>query len=1512
MTFAFSRPATTLLAGWLVLSAAVPAFAVNAFRNPGFEAAPPGEPPPAWFRGADAAIQEVTTAALESETPFFLDNPSLIPDAPEEAQMMRIGVEDAFNTPNDADLSQNVTFTAERMTFKVRLYARSPAVPATPSGSFLLSIVQGGTLASYPVSGFVVGEEVAFNGPFECDVTPCTVPLAAGAQNDFVEVTVSGLPVGQDATVIFSVRGRAWAYLDDVINDPDASGPQAVISFSPSAAILDGGDPLEGDPVFFDCNGSTGVALEDARCEWVVELGPNQFAELEGRVVAAAFPQDGPYDVSLRVTEADSPDSYETSVTVPVRNGAPLINALAVEVLAGGEAEALCRFADPGVFDQHTVTLLLPGFELLEPLQLREENEPSLSSGFAVQRFSADGVQPGTNATGTCLVDDGISVTSEQFNIRVVDEETIAAREGDDSDSALDAPVISAGREVLGSLSAPGDIDVFELVPDEEAPLRVGGEFVVSLEDLPTDIDLLLLSRNVSSEANASPFVSAPFVSAPFVSAPFVSVPFVSVPFVSAPFVSAPFVSVPFVSAPFVSVPFVSAPFVSAPITQSPFEFANYRFENFPLSQVGLAAPDGSNISGSDVGLDELGIGALAGQGLQLKALSAEGGKNPEKVLIRVGPGEEAIYAAVVSQGSSYDGAPYRLRVEASVPPTQEQVLGQACFRDPLVSNPSNIVTVLHDQNDPLTLIVTQRERVQANYDLNDAQYAAFLQAMQPFFDHPRVRARVISVPGDLYQEADQNQCRVALQNEVAEAVRAIVLAELASSNMRYVQFLGGADIIPPYYTPDEAIVGYEGFYVQDLLLQPARPIGVGFAEGYNITDAFYTDFEPSPYRGRFLYVEDLSVSRLLESPEEILAAAQTFVANNGLIPVSDALAVGYDFFQDGTRASAAVLGRFTTVNESLINDGWTGDELRCSFLDNAENKVAACPVIPSAPALGAVNFHATYNAGISAFGYNNFGPDTNPGEIFEARENDMVLGGGLTVSIGCHSGLNIPDAWALPGDVGFPLDPAADWVQQAGNWIGPWNFGLGDDTVATRGTEGIATLVFEQLLEPEDEQRAYAPKTLGDALVKAKQLYASGLVEFDVHDEKSVIGLALAGMPQARLALTSAPPPAPVGPLPGTPAGSLDVTFTDSNGASLPSPTLPYNVVTTDNGTYYPLEGRAQGVVGRPLLPSAPLIDGQVVALQDLIHDVVLRSGSYDDELDINPILAFPQHDWLDNVQEPRACVETFAPSQLGVATAFPLGGPNAGSALQSVLLLGAQFRCTLTDGEQADPAEPVRGTLRRYDALTVEAQRPATVAVADDFDPPVVTLLELVEEVTGDVTARLNADDLNGLREIVAVIYEDGDGVPGGPGTLRSVSSGDLTGVAGPYTLTLPGAGGNPVAFQFVDTAGNVRLKSGKGRLLRALPGIDDLAARGRLTTVTLTWTDVDATSYNVYRSTAAGPFEFIGATTSTYSLFTDPGLTLGTTYCYEVTSVGATGEESTRSNQACVTPRGRARRR
>ncbi|MEM7218448.1 MAG: hypothetical protein AAF515_08795 [Pseudomonadota bacterium] len=1408
-----------LLAGGLCLPQA-------AWADPDFdvEGDAPGAAPGAWNV---TAVDEVVVTDAEGAADFTFYSVSGIEVAPNRsANMIRLGMPAARGDRAPAGstrITSSFVPTSAEISFALRLLSHEHR------GRRDRDVVRidvddglGGTFAVGNGMGAALDlpNPASRAKPLTCGATPCAMSIDVGGSSDFLDtdwqrVSISGLPTdGTTVTLTIELdtaddRRPSWLYIDAT------AGTFASLSFNPGQ--MDNSVVLEGDVVAFDCTAS--ATTNGRSCTWEVSGAGLAPTTLAGDYALVSFPDNGTPSVQLTVDDGSESFIAMTGVgdtpALVIENAPPLASAGDVEIPEGGSGEIVCRYLDPGVNDTHTVDISV-GNSLTITRQ-QTEDVPTLASGIAAATFDASGLSPG-DYSGTCVVTDSDGASaSAGFTVAVISAAELDARAGiaGASTAATGAGIAGAvplpvGSTRLGTLADQDDIAVFEIRGPNGGALPVGGEVLLTLTT-PADYDLVAFVTSSDSNVEVAPWVSAPFVSAPFVSAPFVSLPFVSVPFVSAPFVSlpfvsAPFVSLPFVSAPFVSLPFVSLPFVSAPLATSPWVSADFEFSDFPLSQLAGGMPDGSNISAIDLNYGDLGalnIGALADDPIRVKAISASLGTATERLLLQIGPGETGLFVAVVPHESdTVTGAPFSLRVEGSAPADRDELYAEACDGETLVGGDiasTESVVELVSQASPKTLIVTSRERMRATHGMSAMEFDQFISDMQPFFNHPAVMARVISLPSAIYDDADRMPCSIEVQNALASEIREFIQAQLAGSSIEYVQLMGSLDIIPPYFTPDETVTGNERLFASDLLVKIGTALATAIAEGYNLTDAFYVDAVPQPFRGRFLYLEDVSIARMVETPADMLTAAAKFVANDGVLSLLSVQTSGYDFFIDGTEDVNRVLSANLNVPlETLNNNTWTAAELRCQFLgigDDCSGEVAA---------LSVVNAHFSYNGLLTAAGF--FSDD--PLEIVRSSESAGLLSG-LVLSIGCHSALTVPDAWALLDLPGVP-NSARDWVQEMGSWVGSMNFAYGDTEVSDRGTEGLITLIVAFLTDGE---------TLGKAIIKAKWQYGLGQFDFGEYDEKSMIGLTGFGMPQYTIdeSIQTGAGEGAEGGDTGTPVGTLALTIIEEGANSVE--TFPISQVSASTGSYFTYEGGAQGVPGRPLLPTKRVFQLRPVGEGETkVHGVVVRGGTYEDFLDQDPVFSVMQTDWNSGVGEPNPCVNALVPVVIGAVTTFDGGGDT----LQSFTFQGGQFQCTQPGNLQG--SGPVTGTTRVYDQATVELAHPSMPEFDDDYESPVVIEQTITRDpMTGDAVVTLDATDNIGIREIVALIYMDLDGVEGGPGMVTSVSTGMLMGAPGPYVLTLPGAASKPLAFQYVDLAGNVTVKTLKGGLYRPLAQFD-----------------------------------------------------------------------------------------
>ncbi|MEZ5557475.1 MAG: hypothetical protein R3E86_02905 [Pseudomonadales bacterium] len=964
--------------------------------------------------------------------------------------------------------------------------------------------------------------------------------------------------------------------------------------------------------------------------------------------------------------------------------------------------------------------------------------------------------------------------------------------------------------------------------------------------------------------------------------------------------------------------PFFNIPFFNIPLERSPFFNINtggylLGFDEVPLSAT--APRPSAVISSSDINVSEVGslnLGRLQSTpGLALKGLSAQQGTTDEQVLVRRNAGDQRILVAVIgTDGAFSTQSPYSLAVESATPRLQQDLLPPefcAAQPDPAVPGQAKYAPSWADRGGELynfgteTLILTQKTR----FEIEQAQTAATAAAArgisvaaywQDFWAQvgayaAAVDGRVVSVDGALFAQADQNTCSVDLRNQLIEQIRNTYVVDPAAPAFRgdfdSVVLLGSMNIIPHRAVVDETSVGYEGDYVTDLWVRPGTPLAVSVAEGYNLTDAFLVDLVPTPYRGRSLYLEDRAVARLVESPEQIGGDLAAFLRRQaGQSDASGQVVFGYDFFCDGAQDIAELLqpsnGSYISGPCAAGGEPWNAQTLR----DVAFNGGAQMCLVPGAQAgtsdrlppldFEVVNAHMTTYAALSAAGFASGLQKQPPGysDVVASVESGRCLEGSMTATIGCHGGLNVPDEWRLPAEI-LPFDGGKDWPEELGGLFGTTGYGLGDNIVSNRGSEGILTLVVEELNRPGT--------TFGQAIVNAKRRYVMGLREIDPHDEDSLITLTLYAPPQWMLPQDSL----------AAPKSHPQTTIADE---SAPSPYGPLHLIVRENaaiaapegeifddlidiqenqlygvGTFYghvpqdpAITGGSQAVYGRPLLPVTVPVEAEPVT-GPLIHGVALVSrdapagticpidglqrpcviaAQYVDETLIgsdwrfDPVFPLPQHDWMvygsdgqSGILEPENCVPTLAPTQLGVASTLEQGQ----QVFQSLLVQGAQFRC---DAFDAEVPGSLRGLHRLFTDIELTAYRPVSDGSLSagerdtDFDPPQVLRQDVIADpVTNDVTATIRVSDAltggSGIREVIALVYWDAADSLTGSGAVESYSAvpqcngqpcGDLPDEF-EYTFLLPNARNQRLAFQYLDGAGNLAQKSLKGSLIQAI---------------------------------------------------------------------------------------------
>jgi len=316
------------------------------------------------------------------------------------------------------------------------------------------------------------------------------------------------------------------------------------------------------------------------------------------------------------------------------------------------------------------------------------------------------------------------------------------------------------------------------------------------------------------------------------------------------------------------------------------------------------------------------------------------------------------------------------------------------------------------------TLILVNRQRLNTLYDVGSVD--ALMNKLYALANHDRVRGAVIQIETDpavanAYTQWTGNQSAlldVANANAVASAIRNLTLSFLSGApNVEYIVLVGSDAVIPYRRVPEGTLSKQEQQYAPHVTGN--TPQWAATQNNMILTDDYYADREPTLWQGHEIYLPDYAIGRLVETPDEISAFIDPFLANPTLA-ATRALVTGYDFVIDAGGA-VDTLFRYDslTTDSALIGVTWTGDALRSRQLA-AGNRFD----------LQSINGHATH----AAFGV----PDQNDIQASEIAAATGDFARSLVFSVGA-----IPDStttarsiWRRPSRASRPITwatPASD-----------------------------------------------------------------------------------------------------------------------------------------------------------------------------------------------------------------------------------------------------------------------------------------------------------------------------------------------------------------------------------------------------------------------------------------------------------------------------------------------------
>lgn len=738
------------------------------------------------------------------------------------------------------------------------------------------------------------------------------------------------------------------------------------------------------------------------------------------------------------------------------------------------------------------------------------------------------------------------------------------------------------------------------------------------------------------------------------------------------------------------------------------------------------------------------------------------------------GPGEASRIHYVFSNSAVYylkvrqfnptqngTGTEYDIRVKRGTPPTSTPTATPPPTITPTATPPPSSVD---------TLILVNRERLVTLH--GESSTAQLMITLDTLAAHTSVNGEIIRLDlnqtiNNAYTTWVNDITNVDKANAVSAAIRSVVMTYLQEHDgVEYIVLIGDDRALPFRRIVDNTPRNdyLERHYLQ---VDETHSTGSALRNNHYLTDDYYADREPTAFLGRELYLPDLAIGRLVETPDDIRDFIDVFLAGDELAP-DRVLVTGYDFVQDTAAENCsdwqAEYGA-AGVDCALIGDSWLLNNYRTQQLN-------ANPPFK----LQSINGHANhFQEGAPGFGQN-----INAQEIANSTAD---LSRGLIYTLGCHSGLNVP-----PTNTQGPFDLAQAFAQKQANYVGNTGYGWG-----LRGAVGLSERLMRLYTE---ELRRDNEVTMGQALATAKRRYFQEGQNFTGYDEKILQESVFYGLPMYGLVTTSVfstdDPFPSVNVISGLPAntfgdetvisGTVSINLIGSLGAG----DVMDPVVTTD-GVYYELDGHAMVEADTPI---QPLFYANVGVPGWSARSVVFKGGSYETVTNFDPVVAAPVNDYITTTVESEI-------AQTGWYPSLPLGLQTVDDNSNLVAQLG-QF-------------DPIGQQIRLYNALDFDLY----YSLSTDQTPPTVTVATaLYNSQSKQVNIKVGAVDDAGVARVLAN-YTDGNG------EWHSI---DL--VFDPITYKwfgdFPGDLNTRYFIQAIDGAGNAAFITNKGLYLMPVPGI------------------------------------------------------------------------------------------
>jgi hypothetical protein len=399
----------------------------------------------------------------------------------------------------------------------------------------------------------------------------------------------------------------------------------------------------------------------------------------------------------------------------------------------------------------------------------------------------------------------------------------------------------------------------------------------------------------------------------------------------------------------------------------------------------------------------------------------------------------------------------------------------------------------------PKSIFITSRTRFDTLYKENDIDGNSILDTDQMFsllnklISLNEIRGKIIYIDNNpnnniSYADTDDNPkswISVDAANDIASKIRSLVDLN-RNPHLTYIVIVGNDEIIPFYRSKNRHFMSEKEYFKGEY---PNSAVANSLNENYILTDNYYGDFSYFISRD---YVPEYSISRLIETPNQILNILKLYLENQS----------GYIRLNNGVHASGAietdvisqysydVIKKFSNSSQPHFdNPNWTFEDLMSEFSGKNNDYFL-------------IGNHAAKKRN----------DQQRLGTVTCDRLSSInSLHEGIIITAGCHTGLNIPNKTFTQNELILKDLSESSFIIPVATFLGSTGFASVNTSNSNLRSYGlIAKYFIDYIAEGYD---------VGTALSLSKiDFRLNGFSILDFQNWRDLKGAVLYGLPYYKI----------------------------------------------------------------------------------------------------------------------------------------------------------------------------------------------------------------------------------------------------------------------------------------------------------------------------------------------------------------------------------------------------------